>query len=220
MSEDYCLNDTAVKALVMAISEPRLSTYLAASFGNVKKAIRLHAWNTDISAALFGPVLNAELLIRNSCDVQLATLYDRPDWYNVFPDQRGYGYLRAQVAEAQYKMQRLGRDPYHPPQVIANVSFGFWVALFEKHLHRDLWVPALRRVFPHRPPGYDRSAVWDSLRKIRDMRNRIAHHEPLFNRDLPGFEAELLELAACICPETSAWIGHCSKFQEVWLKSP
>ena len=42
-----------------------------------------------------------------------------------------------------------------------------------------LWRPALRRVFPHRTP-LTRIQAYQPLNALRKLRNRIAHHEPIF----------------------------------------
>ncbi len=213
---NYKYSPEILDELESAISVSRLDTYLIAANGDLRRALELHAWNNALATALFGPILNIELLLRNKCSNELATLYERSDWYNAFPATSSYDYLRNRIIYVQRKLKKYGKDPCYSPQIIANVSFGFWLALFEKHLHRDLWVPTLHKVFKHPPCNFSRHEAWVALSEIRDMRNRSAHHEPLFNRDLLSFEIRMTNLAGYISPEFAAWMKHHSSLSEVW----
>ncbi|WII95213.1 hypothetical protein LU276_09505 [Moraxella haemolytica] len=53
-----------------------------------------------------------------------------------------------------------------------------------------------------------RTEVFDNLEKIRKLRNRIAHHEPIFNRNLQGDYKRIIKI-----------IGYCSQDTAEWVKS-
>ena len=53
------------------------------------------------------------------------------------------------------------------------------------------------------------------LNTLRTLRNRIAHHEPIFARDLARDHERILEVAEWISPATTAWIEHHSRVPEV-----
>ncbi len=191
--------------------------------GDLKTAIDLHIWNTALGSALHSPVQNTELLLRNACNVQLAALYGAPDWFNHFPAtvvDPHYDYLNREVRKVQNRLRQSGRNVNHPPCVVAGLNFGFWVALFESRLHRDLWTPALHRAFPNRPAGWNRANIWSALDAIRRLRNRIAHHEPIFHKNLSVAHTQILEVAEAICPHASDWISYHSNFQEVLNDQP
>ena len=216
---NYEYSPELLKELLSAISVSRLDAYLISANGELRKALELHAWNNALATASLGPILNIELLLRNKCSDELATLYQRNDWYNAFPATPNYAYLRNRIEYVQRKLKKYGKNSNHPPQIIANVSFGFWLALFEKHLHRDLWVPALYKVFKYPPPDFSRHEAWVALTEIRDMRNRSAHHGSLFNQDLLSFEERMLALARYMSPEFAAWMKHHSQLKRVWHDS-
>ena len=75
---------------------------------------------------------------------------------------------------------------------------------------RTLWRPALRRAFPHRAK-LTRMAAHQALDPLRNLRNRIAHHEPIFARRLDEDHARILEVAGWISPGARAWIEHRSR---------
>ena len=99
-----------------------------------------------------------------------------------------------------------------PGQFIASMSLGFWVRLVSRggytyggrkaDYERTLWRPALFKAFPGRP----RRAVQQRLNHLRQLRNRIAHHEPIFDRDLREDYENLLEALGWISPDVRAWI--------------
>ncbi len=99
-----------------------------------------------------------------------------------------------------------------PSGLVAEMSFGFWVALFAKRFDHQLWRVALHRAFEPTPP---RSELHRQLEQLRALRNRVAHHEPILKRDLNGDYESLLEVLAMLSPEVSNWVRHHSRVQEV-----
>jgi hypothetical protein len=72
-------------------------------------------------------------------------------------------------------------------QVIAQLTLYFWKRLFSKDYENTLWKRSLKGIFPNKT--LDRTDVSDALEIIYQARNRIAHHEPIFDQRL----VELLE---------------------------
>jgi hypothetical protein len=212
-------------ALRRSLSPHRLRTYLS-FVRTFDSALELHVWNSKLGASLFEPLQIIEIILRNRCDEELRAHFNADDWYLQFPsnpahrDFNKYTFLRAEVATARNKLARLGKNSNHPPNVISQLMFGFWTALFERSFHRDLWHPALYNVFPTLSRQNDRRTVWDALQKVKTMRNRIAHHDAIFNRNLGLFYKEMLELADQLCPHTSDWMEHYSDFPKVWNNRP
>ena len=50
--------------------------------------------------------------------------------------------------------------------------------------------------------------IYGELDQLRKLRNRIAHHEPIFSRNLGDDFEKMRELIALRCPITSAWMLH------------
>jgi hypothetical protein len=62
----------------------------------------------------------------------------------------------------------------------------------------------LRRAEAHKPLDY-----------LRTLRNRIAHHEPIFTRHLAADFRSILEVSGWICTKTADWIRHHSRVEEI-----
>ena len=79
------------------------------------------------------------------------------------------------------------RTPIDTPHLIAELSFGFWTNLVGHRFARVVWVPGLHRAFPRfrRVSGAPiaRQPVAYRFDYLRNFRNRIAHHEPIFKVD-------------------------------------
>jgi hypothetical protein len=51
-----------------------------------------------------------------------------------------------------------------------------------------------------------RRLIHGDLEQLRELRNRIAHHEPIFKRALNDDFIKMQELIAFRCPTTSLWM--------------
>jgi len=73
-----------------------------------------------------------------------------------------------------------------------------------------LWRPALRRAFPHRTV-LSRGQAYKPLNDLRKLRNRTAHHEPIFERALLDDHQRILDVTGWISPPARTWIEHHSR---------
>lgn len=86
--------------------------------------------------------------------------------------------LRSRLADAR----RNAGGPAAPAgKVIAELPLGFWRYLSAAAHEKTLWVPCLHRAFT---PGASRQEVDRLVTSLHQLRNRIAHHEPLLRTDM------------------------------------
>jgi hypothetical protein len=216
---DYSPN--LINALEQSLSPERLSTYLGAAGADHAAALRLYIWNTEISAAFYGSLQALEITMRNAFHRELAAKYV-PNWYD---DPRVPLTPRAHedVETAKKTLQRLGR-PADPERIVSELPFGFWVRLLSRgppgddNYEKLLWRPALHRAFPNARKG--RKDVHRPLPGLRDLRNRIAHHEPIFRWNLAVRYDLILEVIGWICTDTRDWVMHHSNVLEVLARRP
>ncbi|MEL7708624.1 hypothetical protein AAG593_15035 [Citromicrobium bathyomarinum] len=67
-------------------------------------------------------------------------------------------------------------------QVISQTTLSFWKRLYASEYEQDLWKPSLKKVFPNK--DLKRSEIASSLETIYAARNRVAHHEPIYDKRL------------------------------------
>lgn len=218
---DFCYTDEILDEIEVFLSRERLGTYLAATREDREAAVRLHVWNTAVSAAFYGPLQGLEVALRNAMNRTLGERYGAA-WY----DNGRAGFDRGALERIAKARADLARDRHRddPHRVVAALSFGFWVSLLgsggravagrRANYEMTLWRPALRGTFPHRAP-LTRKQAHRPLNALRTLRNRIAHHEPIFARNLVEDHERILEVAGWISPATRAWIKHHSRVPAV-----
>jgi hypothetical protein len=193
------------------ITEERLSPYLAEVGGDLHAAFRLYEWNIRASSAVLATIAMTEVVVRNALDEQLHAWVDErhPDgsWLDLAPlDARG----RKDVKDARQYAARSNKTAVPPHgKVVAELGLGFWRYLTASRYLTDLWIPALHRAFPIAPhKGFRprRAAVEERLERLLLVRNRAAHHEPIFRRDLTRDAHTAIELVGWICRDSAAWI--------------
>ena len=212
-ANEYSYIEDGLKDLETALSSARFATYSHAAGGDREAAMRLYAWNAAISAAFYVPLQALEITLRNAMDTRLIAAYGTAwcDRAETGLDDRA---VRA-VAQAKSRLSRNGNAARHP-HVVAALSFGFWVSLLEagsrqhasRHsadYERTLWRPALRAAFPH-AVVLTRRQAHTVLNSLRLLRNRIAHHEPVFQRNLSEDHENILMVIGWISPRKQEWV--------------
>ena len=177
------------------ISGARFAPYLDDCAGDRDSALRLYHWNVAVSSALWGPIAIFEVALRNAIHKQMCARAGRDDWWAdaslaLLPresDQVATARSKANdQAERRARSNSVQVTPPSPGHVVAASGLGLWVGLLSAGTPRDprysyetaLWQPRLRHAFPNLGSG-GRKELYDECNRIRLVRNRIAHHEPL-----------------------------------------
>ena len=100
---------------------------------------------------------------------------------------------------------------YRSPAIIWSppLTFDFWSNLFRGE-YDALWdTNTLRDCFPHYPAKADRSFIQRRAKRLNHLRNRIAHHEPVWSDPhLTTRFVECEEVVALVCPRTAQWMSQ------------
>ncbi|MDO5024714.1 nuclear transport factor 2 family protein [Slackia piriformis] len=171
------------------LSEPRLRRYLDACQGDFARAMELYEWNLDLGAVLMKDIAYFEVALRNSYDRAMHERYGE-DGHWLFDECSPVNreLLRktrsGSVRDANALNRKAIKDAAamrgraaSPDSVVAHLPFGFWAHLTDRAHERVLWIPYLQRVWPR---GTNRAELDAQIRLINECRNRIAHHERLF----------------------------------------
>ena len=209
-------------AVVAALSGVRLEPYLAAVAGDYERSLALYVWNARMAAALFEEIHYAEVFLRNALAGQLEAI----DAANPAASGRWYdqGFLdeaaSTEIAKAREKLIRR-RAPLTEGRIIAELPLGFWQGLIVNRDQR-LWERGLYRAFANFPAsaGQEHEVVGTAIHKLCDLRNRIAHHEPIFRRDQAADHCLITELVSWISADAAAWIEEVGRVLEVSSHRP
>ena len=215
---DFIYTTAIIKELEKSLSAKRLSRYVTLTEGDVEQAIKWHLWNSALGAALHVPMQNFELLLRNALNDQLSAKFGEC-WYEELYSQF-HPIFQRQISSAKDELTKQARLPLQSSAVIAQFTFGAWINLIHHRYDRLLWKFCLYKAFSNQPTIFNRKLLKSSLEQIRGLRNRIAHHEPICNRELDKDFKLILEVATWISPLTANWIEHHSQFQDIWSNPP
>ena len=204
----------------MALSPSRTSTYLQALKDRppyLGRALELYVWNSQLGAALMTPISVCEVIIRNAVDDALSAIHgQRWPWnHGVFLTLNTKG--RDALVKARQGQPTTGK-------VIAELSFGFWENMFIASFDAALWNLHLNVVFPHLPAGWtvqqSRFHIRQELDKLRRLRNRIAHHEPLWTINASALLLDVQRLISYRCADTATWVGQTNDIRELLASRP
>jgi hypothetical protein len=195
------------------LSAKRLSTYYDLFVPDKRKAIEYYRLNTQISESFYPLLANLEITLRNSIHNSCTIHFKSAEW----PSLLMYPGLSDQVNMAKRKIIASGNN-ITPDKVVAELTFGFWTALFNKQYARDFWKP-LMYAFPLLSKvNKRRDKISYKLNQIRKFRNRIFHYEPISN-DLAALainHKHILEVLSWINADIVNWTREMDRFDKLY----
>ncbi|WP_147431830.1 hypothetical protein [Motilibacter peucedani] len=211
------------KDLDRLLSEARMGSYQTAAAGAPGAALSsldVYVYNMRLAGALLGPLHLLEVVIRNAMHEQLTRHLGRPDWWEsdavTFEDWQDRSLEKAEL-DVDRVCRNGGRDPV-PGDTVAALEFGFWVGLLGPGFERDLWRPALQQAFPNNRRGRD--GLYKMLSRLRRLRNRVGHHEPVHDRvNLRQYE-DIINAIKFVSVPVSVWVDDRSLVPVVLQQAP
>lgn len=189
--------------LIDALSHARFNTYLTWVGHDHEMALRLYTYNIHLCAALGSPLHMLEITMRNTVDRRMVATFG-PDWLTGAPGGLVLTpYQRSAIQSAVDILRRQGKRITHDP-LVAELSFGFWTSLFGHQSHY-LW-QHLRPIFVTN--GLQRRTIAHHLTDLRNLRNRMAHHEPIVALPLAAHHQTISQLTGWMEPEAEIWINR------------
>lgn len=201
---------SADQAIKTALSSARIKTYetATAAVPQLAGALALYAWNAQVSAAMMNPLHICEVVVRNAVSDALEAVYgSRWPWNDAF--------LRSLPSpstgfNAREDLKKVRRKKASTGKVIPELKFVFWQKMFTGRFDGAIWNSHLRTVLPYANPALNvqdlRKLIHDDLEQLRLLRNRIAHHEPIFASNLVNYFQKSQDLISFRCPNTVAWM--------------
>lgn len=201
-------------ALAACLSRPRIGRYLRATQNDLPAAIALYHANARVGAAIQELSHYVEVSLRNMMDERLSEHFDsewwfREDKFKAISHERQRSKVEEAIGMAIRNKQ--SGSPLVPGQVIAELSLGFWANLLAKQYTDTLWTPALKDAFPKK---LDPRACHGQYKQLTDLRNRIAHHEPIIFDHIDAKYRDMLTAAGRISTVVLDHMRDVSRFEE------
>ena len=205
--------------LLNVFSEVRMTPYYKTG-EKFEQAFARYQWNIQLAEAMLPSLHYLEVALRNRLNTLIGTHYGQ-NWLisrpivllsaeqNKILDDMRDRYLREKR-----------KEPSHD-DLVARMGFGFWFAYFHKRFDPILWhrKKAMETVFPYIPSERRlRGHIQPKLGAIKDIRNRIAHHEPVWNMkpSLIDVHQICLELIAGMSPEAVKQLNQIDRLNQIY----
>ncbi len=206
------------------ISEARLGPYRQGTSGEGTSGddfttCAAYAWNIGLCESLYPSLNGLEIALRNSIQSAATNEFGDEFWFDHLSLQKSRDALsnaRKKVSGDQNGQTISAND------LVAQLNFGFWVGLFDSQYEQYLWPKLLRAVFPSIPRrNRTRATLSKRLHQVRGLRNRVFHHEPLWNRDnLDIQHQQILETIGWINPNLRRFVETIDRFPDVFREGP
>jgi hypothetical protein len=211
------------QAIEQTLSISRLSTYrntVQSLLGEncLETAIELYEWNADVSANMLVAIHIYEVALRNAISNAIELRYGVNWPLNVA--------FQNSLPRWQ-KNELLGLDEVQNYQsvgkVLPELRPVWYENMFRPAHNVRLWRPFFQQVFPNTvglTPDQAVVRLKDSCFKIRKLRNRIAHHEPIFGHPtLHQIYPLIIETVEWRCNHTKQWLDSIERVTEL-LSNP
>ncbi len=215
------------------LSPPRFAVYLRAAKYDRDAGLHLYEWNARLGSAFGHDLAHLEVGLRNAYDRVLTDHLHLPQHWTACGDQVFAPVLRTRKRGSQGKVtvdinakprasleraiREAGGRKALPGKVIAQLTFGFWRYLTSSAHEITLWRPALNHAYP---AGTSRPYADTRIGRLHELRNRVAHHEPLLGLAAPKLHLDLVEIATLLDPQLGSYITEHSTVPGVLVTRP
>lgn len=207
----------SVRNLERWISNARLEAHRPAD-GDDRSMICTYLYNMMLCEALYVPLGFLEVALRNSIHAALTELYGSSSWFLLT------GLLESRDAQEVAKVtSRIVRQHKEATvdRIVSELNFGFWVSLLSGPYDAKLWRPsnsrALKTSFPRIPKRLRRRhIIYKRYNHLRELRNRVFHHETIWSRvTLSNDYLQLREAIGWISPAMADVCRISDRFEHV-----
>jgi len=205
-----------VLALTNALSHNRVDPFKKdGEIDNIQWLSR-YCWNLTLSEALYTPLQNVEIALRNALYRPIAEDKGK-DW--LLPARQIILQDKERL-EVEKAIEFLShhKKAIEPSRVVAELNFGFWTGLLNRRYEHKLWPFYLQRVFPFAPARERKRRIFsERFDRIRKLRNRVFHHEPIWRwDDLRERHQEILEAIHWMSPSLAQLVTRTDRFLKTY----
>lgn len=205
--------------VIKTISDQRLKSYCPkGDFSDLPLVFARYRKNILLCESFYPSLHFLEISLRNSIHTAIsASMGDH--WLKNDKILRGTEVRKVQEAIQMLQDQR---KPETVGGIIAELNLGFWVSLFDSYYDK-LWnqKPRLKTVFPNlNATERTRVDISPRIQKIRKLRNRVFHYEPIWHwKDLSEQHDLLVEVIKWMSLDVRVLLDDLDRFHEVF-KTP
>ena len=220
MQQPFSCVPSVYASLESTISSARLARYLPEARNDKHYAVRLYVWNARLCEEFYLPLQIAEVSVRNAIHKTLIRRFG-VDWHD---NAAITGLLTAkyqkELADVVQSEKGARGSGFTADHVVQGMTFGFWAHLLTARYDQILWQGGVVRSFPHISRQTTREDVHGRVDRMRNFRNKVAHHFAIFDRSPTAENLNIQEVIAMICPDTLWMVKELSNPVRVLSKKP
>ena len=185
-------------------------------------ALQLYHWNSQLSQSLYLNLQTWEISLRNKINDFLCYKYNGNWPYSQIAIRNFSNKDKTRINEAIVR-QQTAHQTNKPTvdQVVSDLSAGFWVSQLGKGYEIPYrWRDNLKWKIFKNNQTLSRVDALDRCNDLLDLRNRVAHHEPIFLMPLPDLKADIDFILAAMSPATAGFMVSTCSFDAVWSARP
>ncbi|MES4905752.1 MULTISPECIES: hypothetical protein [unclassified Streptomyces] len=181
--------------------------------------MRWYAWEAEIASAFVPLLRHLERTLRHAMAKQLTARFGRADWWD-HPEIDLHHVSRGKITAVQKKLARNRRRVLTAEAVQHELTLGFWVALLGpgNDYETRLWRPTLRHAFPSYRGA--RKPLYKDLDELRELRNQVAHHEPIGSRTLAADRESAYRILGYLSADVHDWALAEDRIPQVLAERP
>ena len=212
-------------AIRQALSPARLTSFDAAATlhgASSNDAVDLYEWNAELASSLLLPLHYFEVVLRNAVHDALTQAY-RETWpwdarfVNSVPLNHGHYLPRGDIQGVRAWCSSTGK-------VIPELKFVFWEHMLTRRYDAAIWSAQFTAVFPGAPVPNGISAAARSIaadvRNVRSIRNRVAHHEPIYFRNITEVMESIERVTAYRGTDVGDWVKQAHRVNIILGQRP
>jgi hypothetical protein len=190
------------------LSPPRIGRFARAMGNDNQKTMVLYRYNIYLSQKLFGIMHVFEIALRNKINTHYIAHFGQQRWLYEQSRIGGafYGLRTSKIIDEHYN-KLLKRGKYTNDRLVSDLPFGFWTTLFDRPQFRA-GGQNLHNIFPNRPSGTQPKKINQDLDRIRQLRNRVAHHQPLCFNSVDQIDMLFAQEIYNLILQYTEWMGY------------
>jgi hypothetical protein len=198
-----------LEKIIECLSCERIHSYFLFAPKNLEtRAVIPYDWIQALSSMLFVPLQYFEITLRNRIHETLSQHYRHAgskiklpgkaeDWLLWMPANKKIS--QDVMLAIKRAKQDIDSRQVVAGDIISRLYLGTWVRILEEYPDVNspyhFWSHAKARLFPNLPGGHTRHLIFDELKDINTLRNRLFHYEPVWNYDkIPDFVQGIAEI--------------------------
>lgn len=189
-----------ITTLFSQMSQARSDRYVNAT-KDAFTALHLYQLNGDIGAKLWVPLQHCEVVLRNIIDKALCKAFSG-EWMGNIAFHRLIKQHKRTALETSISKYTDGETGVvNRNKVVADLPLSFWEEILSPKFIPLVWKKYTDDIFSDRDKNQDVdqfiNSLYQQIKRIRQLRNRIAHHEPIFPRKIDSDWAALTNVIKC-----------------------